>query len=47
MANGTEAEKKVPVLLSSIGARTYGLLQSLVSPAAPRDKTLKELEIVL
>ena len=47
MANGTAAEKKVPVLLSSIGARTYGLLRSLVSPAVPRDKTLKELEIVL
>ena len=47
VANGTAAETKVPVLLSSIGARTYGLLRSLVSPAAPREKTLKELEVVL
>ena len=35
VANGTAAKKKVPVLLISIGARTYRLLRSLVSPAAP------------
>ena len=47
VANGTPADKKVPVLLSSIGARTYGLLRSLVAPEAPRNKTLNELEKVL
>ena len=34
VANGTLADKKVTVLLSSIGARTYGLVQSLVAPEA-------------
>ena len=35
-ANDVADEKKVPVLLSNIGAKTYGLLRSLVAPKAPK-----------
>ena len=37
-ANGIAAEKKVSVLLTVIGAKTYGLLRSLFAPAVPKDK---------
>jgi len=47
MANGIPAEKKVPVLLTTIGTRNYSIVQSLVAPALPRDKTFEELTTAL
>ena len=38
LANDIGEDKKVPVLLSVIGATTYALLRNLVTPAAPKDK---------
>ncbi len=46
-ANEVDAAKQVPILLSSIGAKTYELLRSLTAPKAPKEKTLKELTTVL
>lgn len=46
-ANDVADEKKVPVLLSNIGAKTYGLLRSLVAPKAPKEKTLAEITTLL
>ena len=37
-------DKKVPALLSNIGAKTYGLLRSLVAPKVPKDKTLDKIK---
>ena len=42
-ANGIEEDKKVSVLLTVIGAKTYGLLRSLFSPVLPQEKTYEEL----
>ena len=33
--NGIEQDKRVPILLSSIGARTYSLLRDVVAPDVP------------
>ena len=35
VANGVDEGKRVPILLSSIGARTYSLLRDLVAPDVP------------
>ena len=35
VANGIEADKRVPILLSSIGAWTYSLLRDLIAPDVP------------
>ena len=40
-------DKKVPVLLSVIGAKTYSLLQSLVTPAAPKAKSFNDIREAL
>ena len=37
----------MPLLLSHIGAKTYGLLRSLAAPSAPKEKTFKDLEKIL
>ncbi|RXN05831.1 voltage-dependent L-type calcium channel subunit alpha-1D-like protein [Labeo rohita] len=42
-ANSTDADKKVPVLLSVIGGNTYGLLRSLIAPDKPREKSFKQI----
>ena len=42
-ANGIANEKKVPLMLSVIGAETYRLLNDLFFPAKPKTKTFKEL----
>ena len=34
-ANGIEEDKQVPILLSSIGSRSYSLLRDLVAPVVP------------
>ena len=47
VANNIEAEKKVPVLLSVIGGKTYMLLGSLLAPEKPKDKTFEQLSDVL
>ena len=46
-ANDVAHAKKVPVLLSNIGAKTYGLLRTLVAPRAPKEKTLDEIRKLL
>ena len=43
LANDIREEKKVPVLLSVIGATTYALLRNLVTPDAPKDKDFATL----
>ena len=35
--------KRVPILLSSIGAPTYALLSDLVAPTPPSDKSFTEI----
>ena len=42
-ANGVEDGKKVAVLLTVIGSKCYGLLESLLALAKPREKTYDEL----
>ena len=46
-ANSVAAERKVPVLLTVIGAKAYGILKSLTSPDLPKDKSLDELQKAL
>ena len=46
-ANDVADDKKVAVLLSNIGAKTYGLLRSLVAPRAPKEKTLDDIKKLL
>ena len=45
--NDIEDAKKVPILLTVMGAKHYSLIQGLVAPALPREKTLAELETLL
>jgi len=47
LANGIEDEKRVPVLLSVIGGKTYALLSDLLAPAKPASKSFDELKEVL
>ena len=42
-ANGIEDARKVPVLLSVTGGKTYDLLRNLLSPTDPKDKMFDEL----
>ncbi|XP_024154359.1 uncharacterized protein K02A2.6, partial [Oryzias melastigma] len=46
-ANGIADAKKVPVLLSVLGPKTYGLLRSLIAPVKPGDMTYKDITDVL
>ena len=41
-ANSVAEERKVPVLLTVIGAKAYGILKSLTSPDLPNTKTLAQ-----
>jgi len=43
VANEIDDERKVAVLLSVMGAKTYNLLRSLIAPAKPADKTFTEI----
>ena len=47
IVNDLEAEKKVPALLSLIGAKTYALLKNLLTPVKPSTKSYKELTDIL
>ena len=42
-ANGIDEGRRVPVLLSLIGGKTYDLLRNLLSPTDPKEKTFDEL----
>ena len=42
-ANGVADDKKVAVLLTVIGPKTYGILKSLLSPTLSQDKSLDAL----
>ena len=46
-ANAIEDARKVPVLLTAIGARAYDTLRSLLSPTRPQDKSFADLLTVL
>ncbi|XP_028329886.1 uncharacterized protein LOC114480190 [Gouania willdenowi] len=43
LANDIRDERKVAVLLSLMGAKTYNLLRSLTAPDKPADKTIGEI----
>ena len=42
-ANGIAKDKRVPILLSSIGASTYSLLSDLLAPEKPGSKSLDQI----
>ena len=42
-ANEVDNAKRVPILLSSIGAPTYALLSDLVAPSPPSEKSFTEI----
>ncbi|ETW97619.1 MAG: hypothetical protein ETSY2_44310 [Candidatus Entotheonella gemina] len=46
-ANAVEASRKVAVLLTVIGSKTYDTLWSLLAPTLLRDKTFPELLVIL
>lgn len=46
-ANDIDEEKRVPVLLSVMGTKMYGLLRTLVAPAKPGEKTYQEIIMTL
>ena len=46
-ANGVEEAKQVPIFLNCIGGTTYGLQRSLVAPAMPKDKSMRDLAAIL
>ena len=46
-ANGVADNRKVTVLLTVIGPKTYGVLKSLLSPTLPQDKSLDALKEAL
>ena len=46
-ANSVQQNKRVPILLSSIGSTTYSLLSDLVAPTLPKDKSFAEIKAVL
>ncbi len=46
-ANDIPAARRVSVFLSIIGTRNYSLLRDLMSPEAPKDKSVDELLTVL
>ena len=41
------ADKKIAILLTSVGSVTYALLKNLVRPDRPQDKSLEELFTLL
>ena len=47
VANGVDDDKKVATLLTVVGSATYQLLESLVFPDAPKDKTYAQLKQAL
>ena len=47
VANAVPENKQVAAFLTAIGGPAYELLRNLVSPTAPKDKTLTELKTAL
>lgn len=47
LANGVADDKKLAVLLTVIGGKTYSLLQTLTSPEKPADKTFSKIMEIL
>ena len=47
IANSVAEKKRVAVFLTAIGGATYELLRNLLSPDAPKDKSLDELKSTL
>ena len=47
MANSVPEGKQVPALLMSIGPKNYSIIQGLVAPDTPKEKTFDELVVVL
>ena len=46
-ANSIADDKRVPTLLTVVGAEHYSLLRGLVSPQLPKDKSFDELVTLL
>ena len=46
-ANGIEDDRKVPILLSSIGLSTYTTLSDLLAPETPGTKTYEDISTKL
>ena len=46
-ANEVDNAKRVPILLSFIGAPTYALLSDLVAPSPPSNKSFTEISEIL
>ena len=46
-ANDIAEDKKVAILLSVIGARSYALLRTLVAPDFPQEKSFGDLKTLL
>ena len=46
-ANGIKEGKRVPVLLTAIGGKTYALLSNLLAPQRPSTKSFDELSVIL
>ena len=42
-ANEVDDDKKVPILLSAMGACTYLILRDLLTPAKPQEKSLDQI----
>lgn len=47
LANNIENERKVAVLLSVMGAKTYNLLRNLMAPTKPATKDFEDIVQVL
>ena len=47
VASDIEEDKQVPILLSSIGARTYSLLRDLVAPVVPGTLSFNRISEIL
>jgi hypothetical protein len=45
--NGIKTDKKVPAILSLIGADTYGLLKTLSAPQSPADLSFEDITSIL
>ena len=46
-ANGIGEDKKLAILLSVIGPKTYGVLRNLLAPSRPQEKKFSEVTEVL
>ena len=47
LVNDIANEKKAPILLTTMGSKTYSLLRSLVSPAKPAEKSYSDIVKIL